>query len=118
MLVASGLLLSLLILKKTVLKSYLILVGATGAIILLLLSPGVFDFKQNLLYYEEGIVATVSVEEVDFPMGKYKSLNVDGESVAATHPALVIDSKILAHIPLLLADKLPTTSANSSTRAA
>jgi len=102
--VAIGLLLSVFILKKRTLKSYIFLVGAVGAIFLILMSPGVFDFKKNLLYYEEGIVATVSVEEVDYPLGKYKSLKVDGESVAATHPVLVIDSKIIAHIPVLLAD--------------
>ncbi len=102
--VAIGLLLSFLILIKIRLKSFMFLVGAVGAIFLVLMSPEAFDFKQNLLYYEEGIVATVSVEELDYPLGKYKSLNVDGESVAATHPVLVIDSKILAHIPLLLAD--------------
>jgi len=102
--VANGLILSFFILKKIRLKSVMVLVGAAAAIFLVLMSPGVFDFKQNILYYEEGIVATVSVEELDFPLGKYKSLNVDGESVAATHPVLVIDSKILAHIPLLLAD--------------
>jgi len=102
--VAIGLLLSFFILQKKRLKSFMILIVAVGALFLVLMSPGAFDFKQNILYYEEGIVATVSVEEVDYPLGKYKSLNVDGESVAATHPVLVIDSKILAHIPLLLAN--------------
>jgi spermidine synthase len=102
--VAIGLSLSIFILKKRKLKSFMILFGAVGAIFLVLMSPRAFDFKQKLLYYEEGIVATVSVEEVDYPLGKYKLLNVDGESVAATHPVLVIDSKILAHIPLLIAD--------------
>jgi spermidine synthase len=104
MIVAIGLLLSFYILINQRLKSYVFLVSAAVSIFLVLMSPGVFDFKQSILYYKEGIVATVSVEEVNFPMGKYKSLNVDGESVAATHPALVIDSKILAHIPLMLAD--------------
>ncbi len=104
MIVAFGLLLSFFILIKIRSISSIFILGAIGAIVLISISPSVFDFKQNLLYYKEGIVATVSVEELDYPLGKYKSLNVDGESVAATHPVLVIDSKILAHIPLLLAN--------------
>jgi spermidine synthase len=99
-----GLLLSLFIIIKFHLKSLIFIPGAIAATVLFVMSPEALDFKQNLLYYDEGIVATVSVEELDYPLGKYKSLNVDGESVAATHPVLVIDSKILAHIPLLLAD--------------
>lgn len=102
--VVSGLLLAFFILKKEWLRSSVCLAGAIGAISLVLTSPAGFDFKHNLLYYEEGVVATVSVEQVEYPLGTYKSLNVDGQSVAATHPALVIDSKILAHIPLLLAN--------------
>ena len=104
MIVAIGLFLSFFMLIKIRLKSFIFILSASGAIVLVLISPEAYDFKQNLLYYDEGIVATVSVEELDYPLGKYKSLNVDGESVAATHPVLVIDSKILAHIPLMLAD--------------
>ena len=102
--VLMGLLLCVAILKQRTLKSAVFLLFAVASIVLVFLSPGVFDFMKKLLYYEEGITATVSVEEVDYPLGKYKALNVDGESVASTHPVLMIDSKILAHIPLMLAN--------------
>jgi len=104
LIVITGLILSFIILMKTRMKPVFLGIGAIAALLLVFMSPGIFDFKENILFYEEGIVATVSVEEIEYPAGTYKSLNVDGESVAATHPVLVIDSKILAHIPLLLAD--------------
>jgi len=53
----------------------------------------------DLVFYQEGDNGTVSV--VQEPSGR-KSLLVDGQPVAGTGRTIVIDQKILAHLPLLL----------------
>jgi spermidine synthase len=52
----------------------------------------------DLIYYAEGLSGTVTVVE-----GKdYRGIFVDGQNVSGTDPVLVADSKMLAHLPLLL----------------
>jgi len=54
----------------------------------------------NVLCYAEGLSGTVSVLGND----SYRGIFVDGQNVSGTDPVLVADSKMLAHLPLLLAD--------------
>ena len=54
----------------------------------------------GLAYYEEGLSGTVSVLEGD----GYRGIFVDGQNVSGTDRVLVADSKMLAHLPLLLID--------------
>ena len=54
----------------------------------------------DLVYYSEGFSGTVSV----IGNAKYRGIFVDGQNVSGTDPVLVADSKMLAHLPLLLAD--------------
>jgi spermidine synthase len=53
----------------------------------------------DLVYYAEGMSGTVSVLGND----QYRGIFVDGQNVSGTDPVLVADSKMLAHVPLLLA---------------
>jgi len=65
---------------------------------------GSSSFKEDvqISYYEEGLSATVSVAE-NFDKGeKFFRIYVDGQEVAANTPVMALDSKILAHLPLLL----------------
>ena len=70
---------------------------------LLLLSDSKTFHKEisglDLVYYEEGLSGTVSVLGND----QYRGIFVDGQNVSGTDPVLVADSKMLAHVPLLLA---------------
>jgi len=54
----------------------------------------------EVIYYAEGLSGTVSVLGND----QYRGVFVDGQNVSGTDPVLVADSKMLAHLPLLLAD--------------
>jgi spermidine synthase len=54
----------------------------------------------DVVYYAEGLSGTVSVIE----RKDYRGLFVDGQNVSGTDPVLVADSKMLAHLPLLLAE--------------
>jgi spermidine synthase len=54
----------------------------------------------GVVYYAEGLSGTVSVLGND----QYRGIFVDGQNVSGTDPVLVADSKMLAHLPLLLAD--------------
>ena len=54
----------------------------------------------DLVYYSEGLSGTVSV----IGNATYSGVFVDGQNVSGTDPVLVADSKMLAHLPLLLAD--------------
>ena len=53
----------------------------------------------DVIYYEEGLSGTVTAVE----RGKYRGLFVDGQNVSGTDLVLLADSKMLAHVPLLLA---------------
>ncbi|MGB5165143.1 MAG: fused MFS/spermidine synthase, partial [Woeseiaceae bacterium] len=53
----------------------------------------------NVIYYAEGLSGTVTAVE----KGNYRGLFVDGQNVSGTDPVLLADSKMLAHVPLLLA---------------
>ena len=53
----------------------------------------------DVIYYEEGLSGTVTAVE----QGDYRGLFVDGQNVSGTDPVLLADSKMLAHVPLLLA---------------
>lgn len=53
----------------------------------------------DVVYYAEGLTGTVSVLGSD----QYRGIFVDGQNVSGTDPVLVADSKMLAHLPLLLA---------------
>jgi spermidine synthase len=54
----------------------------------------------RVVYYGEGLSGTVSVLGND----QYRGVFVDGQNVSGTDPVLLADSKMLAHLPLLLAD--------------
>jgi spermidine synthase len=54
------------------------------------------------VYYREGNDATVAVVEDAREDRPYHALLVDGQFVAGTQGAMEIDSKLLAHIPLLV----------------
>ena len=55
----------------------------------------------QVVYYAEGLSGTVSVLGND----QYRGVFVDGQNVSGTDPVLMADSKMLAHLPLLLADR-------------
>ncbi len=54
----------------------------------------------DIIYYEEGLSGTVTAVE----RGDYRGLFVDGQNVSGTDPVLLADSRMLAHVPLLLAE--------------
>ena len=54
----------------------------------------------DVIYYAEGLSGTVTAVE----RGTYRGLFVDGQNVSGTDPVLLADSKMLAHVPLLLAE--------------
>ena len=54
----------------------------------------------DVIYYAEGLSGTVTAVE----KGNYRGLFVDGQNVSGTDPVLLADSKMLAHVPLLLAE--------------
>jgi spermidine synthase len=55
----------------------------------------------DVIYYAEGLSGTVTAVE----RGDYRGLFVDGQNVSGTDPVLLADSKMLAHVPLLLAEE-------------
>ncbi len=55
----------------------------------------------DVIYYSEGLSGTVTAVE----RGNYRGLFVDGQNVSGTDPVLLADSKMLAHVPLLLAEQ-------------
>jgi len=55
----------------------------------------------DVIYYAEGLSGTVTVLGNE----QYRGVFVDGQNVSGTDPVLVADSKMLAHLPLLLADE-------------
>jgi spermidine synthase len=55
----------------------------------------------EVIYYAEGLSGTVTAVE----RGNYRGLFVDGQNVSGTDPVLLADSKMLAHVPLLLAEE-------------
>ena len=55
----------------------------------------------KVIYYAEGLSGTVTAVE----RGNYRGLFVDGQNVSGTDPVLLADSKMLAHVPLLLAEE-------------
>ncbi len=59
------------------------------------------DAGFDVIYYAEGLSGTVTAVE----RGSYRGLFVDGQNVSGTDPVLLADSKMLAHVPLLLAEK-------------
>ncbi len=54
----------------------------------------------DVIYYAEGLSGTVTAVERD----GYRGLFVDGQNVSGTDVVLLADSKMLAHVPLLLAE--------------
>jgi len=54
----------------------------------------------EVIYYAEGVSGTVTAVE----RGNYRGLFVDGQNVSGTDRVLLADSKMLAHVPLLLAE--------------
>ena len=55
----------------------------------------------EVIYYAEGVSGTVTAIE----RGNYRGLFVDGQNVSGTDRVLLADSKMLAHVPLLLAEE-------------
>lgn len=58
----------------------------------------------EVIYYAEGVSGTVTAVE----RGNYRGLFVDGQNVSGTDRVLLADSKMLAHVPLLLAEEPET----------
>jgi spermidine synthase len=58
----------------------------------------------DIIYYAEGLSGTVTAVE----RGDYRGLFVDGQNVSGTDPVLLADSKMLAHVPLLLTEEPET----------
>jgi spermidine synthase len=58
----------------------------------------------QLVYYAEGLSGTVTALET----GGYRGLFVDGQNVSGTDRVLLADSKMLAHLPLLLSQEPET----------
>ncbi len=58
----------------------------------------------DVIYYSEGLSGTVTALEKD----RYRGLFVDGQNVSGTDPVLLADSKMLAHLPLMLAQEPQT----------
>jgi spermidine synthase len=54
----------------------------------------------DVIYYAEGLSGTVTAVERE----NYRGLFVDGQNVSGTDPVLLADSKMLAHVPLLLSE--------------
>ena len=60
-------------------------------------------FKE-VIYYQEGLAATVTVIEEPGPADRrYRKLLIDSQMVSGNTPVLLADSKLLAHVPLLIA---------------
>jgi len=55
----------------------------------------------QVIYYEEGLSGTVTALEAR----NYRGLFVDGQNVSGTDPVLLADSRMLAHLPLLLVEE-------------
>jgi spermidine synthase len=73
----------------------------------LIREPSGWRFKTNpykhVVHYKSGASATVSVRHTEVPgRFKFRVLYVDGQDVASTLPNANGDSKMLAHLPLLL----------------
>lgn len=80
----------------------MLLVAAVLANLLVFSDSKTFHKEMNglgVVYYAEGLTGTVSVLGND----AYRGVFVDGQNVSGTDPVLVADSKVLAHLPLLLA---------------
>lgn len=77
------------------------------SIIIVFISGNTFH-RQNKnevqLFYAEGLSGTVTVFENNSTNPPHKILNVDSQTVGGTYSTGIIDSKILAHIPILLTD--------------
>jgi len=58
--------------------------------------------ERKLLYYREGLTATVSVEDITRNQRTWRSLDINGVNVAGTSPMLVAIQKMQGHLPLLL----------------
>ena len=55
----------------------------------------------EVIYYAEGVSGTVTAVE----RGNYRGLFVDGQNVSGTDRMLLADSRMLAHVPLMLAEE-------------
>ncbi len=89
--------------KKLVIP-YLGVVLVTGLI--LSVSPAHYyhseDASDELIFYAEGLSGTVSVVAYADRGETYRELAVDSDAVAGNNPTMTIDSKLLAHLPVLL----------------
>lgn len=56
----------------------------------------------KVIFYEEGLAGTVTVTEEERQSGTFREMAVDGNGVSSNNPKMIIDAKLLAHIPLLL----------------
>jgi spermidine synthase len=85
---------------------FTLLIVAIIAGSMLSLTTGVFfipkESDDRLIYYQEGLSGTVTVIEYDQDGQQYRELSVDGNGVAGNSYSMTIDSKLLAHLPLLL----------------
>jgi len=104
--------LSLLIALVVIVRNHSFTLGRTASLVavavlanLLVLSDSKTfhtDMKGfDVIYYAEGLSGTVTALEKD----GYRGLFVDGQNVSGTDPVLLADSKMLAHLPLMLADE-------------
>jgi spermidine synthase len=82
---------------------------ATLLVVFLLTNTMVFSDRKtfhkeiegfDVIFYSEGLSGTITAIE----RKGYRGLFVDGQNVSGTDPVLTADSKMLAHLPLLIAE--------------
>lgn len=56
----------------------------------------------KLIYYQEGLSGTVTIKEKSTSRGIYRQMAIDDNGVSSNNPKMLIDAKLLAHLPLLL----------------
>jgi len=85
-------------------RGWAFLLVASAAANLLVFSDSKTFHKEmgdlQVIYYAEGLTGTVTALEAP----GYRGLFVDGQNVSGTDRVLLADSKMLAHLPLLLQD--------------
>jgi spermidine synthase len=97
--------------KKTVVAFILAAVFFSGYFGLtkknqVILSAGIFqsssEEKVKLLFFKEDIYATVTIEEIETPVNKFRRVCLNGVNVAGDSPDLFTIQKMQGHLPLLL----------------
>jgi spermidine synthase len=103
--------LSLLVSLVVIVRKHSLTLGRTASLVAVAILANLLVFSDSktfhtdlkgfeVIYYSEGLSGTVTALE----KGRYRGLFVDGQNVSGTDPVLLADSKMLAHLPLMLAE--------------